>query len=225
MLILKSRALIYKYSWFAQRKCRSFKFRVLRKLRKIFSLPQPEPFAKGFSLPSQLENIPFTDAKVTNVSVRNVLAPYNASIVEHGNKFLLFFRYDQKGDHAVRPYYTHIGCVELDEHFRQTDKEYLRIDTKSRFSEDPRILKSGSKLFLSYNDFLTRDYVRRSIHLASLHPETLATEYITNLHIAQKPIEKNWTPFIHGDELHFDYYLTPRQVLKIPNPQTPHVNS
>jgi predicted GH43/DUF377 family glycosyl hydrolase len=223
MLILKASVFIHKYSCFAKRKYRLLKFRIFRKLRKILSIEPLKPFAKGFSLPSVLQNIPFIDAKITNVFVRDIIAPYNASMIKHGQNYLLFFRYDTKVENSERPYHTQIGCVELDKNFKQTNREFVRIDTKSNFSEDPRVLELGDRVLLSYNDFLPNSYIRRSIHLASLHPDTLNSGYITNFHIDKKPVEKNWTLFIHDNVLHFDYYLNPRQILKVPNPEIPNV--
>lgn len=221
--VLRARIFIYKYSCFAKRKYHTFKCGGFRKMRKIFSIEPPKLFAEGFFLPGALKNIPLIDAKVTNVSIRNILAPYNASMVEHNGNYLLFFRYDTKVENGERPYYTNIGCVQLDKNFQQTEKEFVRIDTKSNFSEDPRVLKAGKNLLLSYNDFLPNNYFKRSIHLTSLHPETLEAAYFTNFHIDKKPVEKNWTPFVHEDALYFDYYLTPRQTLKIPSPERPDV--
>jgi predicted GH43/DUF377 family glycosyl hydrolase len=223
MSFLKIRIFLRKSSCFAERKYRWFTFGVAKKLRQFFRLEQPNPFPNGLRLPKQLDNIPILDAASFNISVRGVAAPYNCSIVESGDRLLLFFRFDKQADHPKRPYFTHIGCVELDSSFKQTDKEFVLIDTKSNFSEDPRAISWGDQILLTYNNFLPNSFSRRSIHIASLHPQTLATQLITNLHIDKKPIEKNWTPFIHENTLHFEYYLTPRQVLKVPTPHSPHI--
>ena len=57
------------------------------------------PFIGNLAIPYHLQNIPFGEETgvvldVKNIEIRNVVAPYNATIVEHNDGYLLFFRYD-----------------------------------------------------------------------------------------------------------------------------------
>ncbi|MGE5196601.1 MAG: hypothetical protein ACM3JI_04665 [Anaerolineae bacterium] len=179
-------------------------------------------------IPHRLRGIPFGDSMglvrgVKKIEIAEVRAPYNASIIEKDEGYLLFFRYDLLGKINVLniefPFRTHIGCVELDQTFEQK-KPYVFIDTGSHFSEDPRVLKVGDELFLSYNDLAENPAYSRTIRLASLDKENLSINYSLDLDQNIQRIEKNWMPYEVVDKegeskVFFVYNINPHKILKL----------
>lgn len=183
------------------------------------------------TLPFQLQTIPLAEDQgivinVRNVAIENVEAPYNASMIENGGGYLLFFRYDEIGKNRhPYPFFTRIGCAELDADFA-VSKGYKTIDTNSDFSEDPRVLRKGNELFLIYNDLMPHVCDCRTMRIAGLDLENAKVNYVTDLDLHIKAVEKNWTPFefINEDnkpEIYFEYYVNPHKILKLSNPQVP----
>lgn len=186
----------------------------------------------GSSMPYQLQNIPFGETQgivldVKNIPIQNVEAPYNASIIENGSEYLLFFRYDEIGKSQYpHPFFTRIGCAELDTNFNVTERGYRTINTHSDFSEDPRVLRKGSELFLIYNDLMPHVCNCRTMRIAGLDLEKAEVKYVTDLDLHIKTIEKNWTPFEYinehnQSEIYFEYYINPHKILKLSNPEVP----
>jgi predicted GH43/DUF377 family glycosyl hydrolase len=183
----------------------------------------------GVTIPVELQNIPLAESTglvlgVKKISIRNVIAPYNASIVEHGNGYLIFFRYDVIDQKCPYPFYTYIGCAELDVNFEQTEKEFTRIDTHSDYSEDPRIVKVGQEFYIVYNDLVPDKYYRRGMHIANLNIENRRVNFVTALDPQMQSLEKNWVPFAYQDEnndshLFFEYYINPHRILNLENPK------
>ncbi len=194
-------------------------------LRKRIQGDLPLTQAQGLLFPTQLENIPLAetagivlDTKL--ISIRDVVAPYNASLIDHGDHYLLFFRYDEIASNAPRIVQSHIGCVKLNRQFEQTEEEFVKIDTQSDSSEDPRILKVGEELHLVYNDRSSSRNNHRSMHIAKLDPLHLSPISIANLDLHRQPVEKNWVPFAFSEDLqnpkiYFEYYLAPRKLLRL----------
>lgn len=184
------------------------------------------------AMPYLLQNIPFADEQGIVVNVKNIQidkmeAPYNASMIENGSGYLLFFRYDEIGPNRFpHPFYTRIGYVELDADLNVSSKGYKRIDTGSEFSEDPRVMRKGSELFLIYNDLLPHVQECRTMRIAGLDLENAKVKYVTDLDQHIKSIEKNWSPFVYTDEnnksdVYFEYYINPHKIMKLSNPQVP----
>jgi predicted GH43/DUF377 family glycosyl hydrolase len=179
----------------------------------------------GTCAPVELRNIPYADETgvlldVKTISIRGVTAPYNASIAENENGYSLFFRYDILDYKCPRPFFSYIGAVELDPQFNQTEKEFVTLDTGSDFSEDPRILKTDRGLFLLYNDMLSPGETDKRIQrMASLDAKNYKANYINSLDLHFQFVEKNWTPFEHDSEIHIEYYLTPRKIMKMVDPK------
>jgi predicted GH43/DUF377 family glycosyl hydrolase len=213
-VLAKLQIVTWRYVTIALRKYWWLRRGVRKKYRRFFALPESASLRENGALPAPLRRLPSVDAVVHVVQIEGVLAPYNASLIRRGDGYLLFFRYDTRVEHPIRPYFTHIGCALLGNRFEQIG-EFVTIDTKSNFSEDPRALSLGDKIVLSYNDFLPDQYVQRSIRYAILDIETLQTQQVRNLHIHKQNIEKNWTPFSYGGSLYFEYFITPREVLKV----------
>jgi hypothetical protein len=186
------------------------------------------PLLGGMPLPAELRNIPFADAEgivlsMKQISIPNLLAPYNPSIIENGDHFNLFFRYDILDKDCPRKYYSHIGAVSLNHNLDLLKTPYITIETGSQFSEDPRAVWIGQELFLVFNDLLNEKSATRGIYLARLSPDDLSVKYITELDLRRKSMEKNWTPFAYTPlggvpTLHFIYDITPLKVLKVADP-------
>lgn len=189
------------------------------------------PLLGNISMPINLQNIPFADETgvvldVKKVIIKDAPAPYNASIIEKDSKYHLFFRHDLLGPSEPEPFFSYIGCVELDSNFKQTDKDFIKINTKSHFSEDPRIVQVGQEYYLVYNDLIGKgNGKRRSIHIANIDLNNFNVNFVTDLDFQLKPVEKNWVPFEYIDEknrsfLCFEYYMKyPRKILKVPDPK------
>lgn len=198
----------------------------------------------GIPIPAVLCGVPFADAKgivlnVKNMPIRNIEAPYNASISECGEGYRLFFRYDKIITGSNFPYHTFIGCCDLDSDFDQTGKEYVTIDTGSFYSEDPRIIKVNNKDYLVYNDLVNYESENKFYSLfnfsgKSINPprtmfiseldKDLKPKFVTNLDIQLEWVEKNWVPFEYTDEsnktdIYFEYKRTPHKILKLENPK------
>lgn len=211
-----------------------------------------KPIVGGISIPKSLENIPLLDREgvvisTKTLSIRDVEAPYNGSIESYQDGYRLFFRYDKIVHGTDAPYQTFIGCCDLNKDFNQTEKEFVLIDTKSKYSEDPRIINVNKKQFLVYNDLLLPNKqegilsffkfkkidlcVPRTMHIAELDKD-LQPKYTTNLDIQLEWVEKNWTPFEYTDEanntnIYFEYHRSPHKILKLEDPtinQITHMN-
>ncbi len=182
----------------------------------------------GASFPPVLQDLPLGESTgivkgAKTVSIRNVPGRYyNASLVEYGNGYLLFFRYDVIDHTHIPSLCSYIGCAELDAACEQTDQEFKRIDTQSHYSEDPRLFKSGGELYLIYNDCSPQNPSYRTMRMAAFNREEWSLDFITELDLQAKPVEKNWVPFEWVDEssernYYFEYYLHPRKILKLAN--------
>jgi predicted GH43/DUF377 family glycosyl hydrolase len=187
------------------------------------------PFLRGITLPFDLRNVPFGEQsgivlQSKKISIRNVQAPYNASLIKNGDKYLLFFRYDLINNFSVDAFHSYIGCVELDKNFEQTEKEFKTIDTQSDYAEDPRVIQAGGDTYLVYNDFEERKYYCRTMRIAKINLDTLKLEYSTNLDLQMTPVEKNWPPFeyVENDgksKIYFEYNIVPHQIFKLSDPK------
>jgi predicted GH43/DUF377 family glycosyl hydrolase len=181
-------------------------------------------------LPERLKNIPFADAqnivlKTKKVAIRNVVAPYNASIIKHGSGYLMFFRYDLSSKHT---YFSYIGCAELDSNFDQTDKEFITLNTHHDHSEDPRVFSTGKEIFLMYSTsefkkyFLPFPFIS-TVTLSRFDLKKYKLETATSLELNLSLTEKNWVPFEYIDKqnvphFYLQYGLNPHKILRIPNP-------
>ena len=199
-----------------------------RAYRRLFScVEQGHRTAKtlplGAVFPAVLQDVPLGESTgivvgAKTVTIRNVPGRYyNASLIEHEKGYLLFFRYDVIDS-------SYIGCAELDATFEQTDKEFKTINTQSHHAEDPRLFKRGEDLYLVYNDCSTHHPGYRTMRIAGLNREDCSLNFMTDLDLHAKPIEKNWVPFEWMDannqrNVYFEYYLYPRKILQLANAQ------
>jgi len=188
------------------------------------------PLLGGVPVPRELQNIPLAEKMgivlgTKKVSIRDILAPYNASIIENGSGYLLFFRYDVIKQNLPHPFFSHIGMVELDAHFEQTEKAFRKIETHSNFSEDPRILKAGNAFYLIYNDLVPYEQYSRTMRIANIDLKNCALHFSSELNLNLQPVEKNWVPFEFIGEnsqpiVYFEYQLNPHKILALLNPQS-----
>ncbi len=212
--------------WSIKKNQRSFK-RVYEVIEQKFN--NAFPLMGGMPIPPQLRNIPLAESEgivlgVKKIALRDIVAPYNPSLIENGDRFLVFFRYDVFDHQSRLPFHANIGCAELDQEFNQTEKECVRIDAKSQFSEDPRIVKVGEEFILLFNDFGSDNPKQRTMHLASLNLQDFGVGYVTDLDVKRGQVEKNWVPFAYAEpgqpqELYIEYERMPRDIFKIPNPR------
>lgn len=221
------------YKLLRTRKVLSKRLAAYRRDQKALTFgPNKKDYYTG-ALPKELGGVPYRDGdiiqEVKNIHLRNVFAPYNASLIEKGDgHFLLFYRHDVVRQMHFNTFDTYIGCAELDEHFEQTGKDVVRIETGSPHSEDPRVIKNRDDFFLVYNDGPYKDVRDRKMHIAQLDPESFQPVQITKINSHFAATEKNWAPFSYQNSIHFEYQLfTPRKVLKLDDPGSPelsHIN-
>lgn len=178
----------------------------------------------NFELPKTLKNLPLSDNTIIidakTLPVRNVYAPYNPSIIENENGYYLFFRYDQVVNMHINRFYTKIGLVELDKSLNQTEKEYRVIDTRSDFSEDPRVFHFQNDYYLAYNDLLPNSGTRRGMYVGKLDLQNNELIDTCSLELSLNQFEKNWVPFVGKNSkgkpaICFEYQLSmPRRILE-----------
>ncbi|MES2200497.1 MAG: hypothetical protein V4489_10090 [Chlamydiota bacterium] len=185
---------------------------------------------KGLILyPPQLNNVICAEqlgivTEVRKIKIDSISAPYNASIIEkEGGGYHLFFRHDEARNAWKTPsFYSNIGYAELDDNLSVVNVTN-KVETGSRFSEDPRIVRVGKTLYLSWNDAIDEDNYARSIHLGEWNPQNRKLEYVTNLQQYIAPVEKNWVPFEKKEKeetsLSFVYGIYPHKIIGVANPE------
>ncbi|MBU6383145.1 MAG: hypothetical protein KGR16_02370 [Verrucomicrobia bacterium] len=180
---------------------------------------------KVLEFPRSLKHLPLAEEQgillaSRKIDIPGVIAPYNASLIEEADHYLLFFRYDIPaiGDDEV-PYHSYIGCVELNSDFLPLSP-FTTLDTKSAFSEDPRVMKVDGQYFITYNELMAGKRTRREVRMATVDSLTKRIESITRFDRRKMSVEKNWMPFVpDGKTLHFIYTIRPHEVLKLASPQ------
>lgn len=181
------------------------------------------------TLHEKLKQLPLAESqqlviKTKKVIIRNVSAPYNASIIPYRTGYLIFFRYDIKDK---KEYTSYIGCAELDTNFDQTSKEFIKIETLNNHSEDPRLFCIGKEAFLAYtkSEFKKDIYPPfiSTVNLSSIDLDSLKLKFITQLDPCFNSIEKNWAPFEYNGQIHFQYSLNPHKILYLEDPRTNHL--
>ncbi len=217
-------------------KLQSHKKKTSKRLKICENIAKGIPFQSALGeerelFPPQFDKIPFSNnvivLNVKKLDIRNAFAPYNPSIIEHGDGYLVFFRYDIVKQMHLNFYHTHIAYVELDNNFNQTDKEFVTIDTKSPFCEDPRALWHNGNLSLVYNNLVPAKFYSRAMHIARVNLDEHETTDIQKIDLHLSKVEKNWAPFIYTNEdgsenVLFEYQvLEPRQILKVTAAETP----
>lgn len=78
--------------------------------------------------------------------------------------------------------------------------------------EDPRVFMYKNERFAIANGVgLTPNPCRNKMLLLNLHSHSVE---ILKSNIKDDVIQKNWSPFIHNEELHFEYSINPHLILK-----------
>lgn len=198
--------------------------------------PQRKRSLANIVFPEKLNSLPFAESSdlvltTKKISIRNMPACYNASIIKYGPGYLIFFRYDIK-DKNIKDqdmYFSYIGCAELDSNFDQTSKEFTTINTGNNHSEDPRVFSVGKKTYLAYiTSNFTKETFFSTVNISQIDLETRKLKFATALEMNLSITEKNWTPFEYIDsegQPHFylQYSLNPHKILQLPDPQINHL--
>lgn len=192
---------------------------------------ETSPLLGNIALPPEMQNIPLAEKRglvvsTKELSIRNVIAPYNPSLIDNEKGYLIFFRYDVIDQACPSGFNTNIGCAQLDKQFNQI-AEFERIETGSVYSEDPRAVKIGDEVYLFFNDLHPLGgHNGRTMRVGKVNFEKSKVDYVTNLDLQIQHIEKNWVPFEYIDEqgpqLYIEYMMNPHKILKLPDP---HINS
>lgn len=162
--------------------------------------------------------------QVRTLSLDVEFPAYNPSIIENDEGgYHLFYRYDKpKEVWKPIPFFSYIGYANLDENFTPI-KIIEKVNTGSPFSEDPRVVKVGKDVFLSWNDKIRSKVECRTIHEGKWNSKEGKLEYVTNLDLHIRLIEKNWIPFEGWDHnkplLSFVYAILPHKIINVPSPQ------
>ena len=187
------------------------------------------PKIGNVTLPFVMHTIPSADntgvvLRSKTIPIRDMAAPYNATIKKHGDGYAIFFRYDEITYRCPRPYYTNIGCAFLDEEFNQTEEEFFRVAGVDEFAEDPRLVNFQDKTFLVYNASSFVGAKNRTMRIAEFDFDQKKVLYETEMDLNLQWIEKNWAPFIYansegGPQLHFEYSIVPHRIFRLDDPQ------
>lgn len=162
--------------------------------------------------------------QVRTLSLDTEFPAYNPSIIENTEGgYHLFYRYDKPKElWKPLPFYTYIGYADLDANFTPI-RTINKVNTGSHFSEDPRIVKVGKDLFLSWNDKIKSKIECRTIHSGKWDPKRGKLEYVTNLDQHIRLVEKNWVPFERWENdkprLSFVYAMLPHKIIDVPTPK------
>lgn len=171
-------------------------------------------------LPSKLKEIPFADqsgivTKVTRVTLPGIPHHYNSSLtLDPEGDFFLFYRHDLPYGKDPYKFNSYIGVSKLDSAFSCTTSPISTSLIPSEYSEDPRALLWGGGIYLSYNDEIPHIMGGRSIHITKLSHSLTPSDNRYNLDLCLKPVEKNWAPFLHNDEVYFEYSINPHKIIK-----------
>lgn len=181
-------------------------------------------------VPSKLAHVPYGEDSgivvgVKEVNIRNIKAPYNASLIPSTSGYELFFRYDVMSSKSkYAPFYSHIGVVHLNDQFEQGNEEFKKIHVPTDYAEDPRAILVNNQLYLLYNALNTDNLNNRCMYVAHLDKTSFDVTYNTILDMNLQWIEKNWSPFeyIGADQkacFFLEYQISPRKLLQLPDPQ------
>lgn len=215
----------------SQKENRGYKRFIESHKRESLSVEAKASFAK-IALPEKLKHLPLGEEDqivlgTKKITIRNIAAPYNPSIIKSDNGYLMFFRYDT---HIRNEFSSFIGSVKLDKDFNQTNEEYVTINTFNKNSEDPRIFQVGDKAYITYSksDFSKQyEVTPATINIANIDLANHKVKYTTELDLNLSIVEKNWIPFEYitpqgKPEIFFQYSLNPHKILHLPDPKTNH---
>jgi len=168
-------------------------------------------------LPNKLKGIEYADDTGLIVNAKIVTVPghrfiYNASLVEMGENFALFFREDEP---TIPPFISHLGVIRLNADFDPIDSTATFLDTKSPYSEDPRAFWCEDRLYVSFVRDDDMPVGKRVTYLAQVNPTSWEVCSLTSLDPQINKIEKNWTPFFCNGSIHYLYLIYPRKIFEV----------
>lgn len=212
---------------FLKKRARSYG-KMMARVEKGFR--KTTPVLGNLTLPVELQNVPLADSRgvvlrTKEVTIRDVVAPYNPSLIENEKGYLIVFRFDVIEQTCPTGFYTYIGLAQLDQNFDQTEEEYKVIATGSLHSEDPRAIKVGEDIYLFFNDVHPLGSINgRTMRVGKVNLAESKLEYNTDLDLQIQHIEKNWVPFEYIGEnekpdIYIEYHMNPHKILKLPNPE------
>ena len=156
-----------------------------------------------------------TDIK--KINIKNVPNPYNGGFIKHPTKdvFLLAYRTDFLPS-------TFLGVVELDSNFEQIGRT-SQLDLRKNLTgdqskimskgEDPRLIVYHDEIYIVYNDSISdKANSPRKMYLGKLSEDSdgvYKLEKVIPLDYLDNYTEKNWSPFVYNDGLHFVYSFDP----------------
>lgn len=209
----------------------SSKQKVMHRSVKMLEYGVPSTLCFGkTAIPYRLAAVPFSDdlgivVAVKEVNIRNVVAPYNPSIIKSDSGYDLFFRYDVMNPRLkFAPFSSRIGAVPLNAQFEQEKKEFKRLNLQTEYGDDPRVLAVGDQVYLFYNRMDESNPKCRFMCAANLDRNSYDINYQTILDMNLQWIEKNWSPFEYIDKaqkphLFLEYRISPRKLLELPDPK------
>lgn len=155
---------------------------------------------------------------------------YNPSLIPYKDGYLLSFRFISRRPDVVKTDFrtdlSFIGIARLDKKFKVSEKtiQLLHIVSHSQkislTAEDARLFHIGNRIFIFFNDLpLFQAHDGFAMYFAELIEERgtfvlkepaklLKTPFATS-------IEKNWSPFVSGNQLYVIYSTQPQIVLEV----------
>lgn len=200
------------------------------------AVPLARPISEdGFSkykvsnkLCHRLSKVPMADeigivTAVHDIHLSDIDNPYNGSLIEADDGFLLIFRHDDwlknPVDGTYSHYNSHISCAALDRKFSQSSPSFT-FNTNSHISQDPRAFRLGKDIYIIYNDVVTCSLFSRQMHLAKVDLQDYSLKDIRSLDLNIQPVEKNWVPFVmqngdNSESVYFEYACNPHKIIKV----------
>lgn len=232
-LVAGTGMLLQKKLWKLSRKQNALR----RSLKKLKNGAIGTPYYLGeLPAPLKFSFVPYGEdtglvVGVKRVSIRNVMAPYNASLIQSTSGYDLFFRYDVISSRAkYSNFYSRIGVVHLNDQFEQEEKEFKKINLQTEYAEDPRVILVNDQLHLFYNALDNKNIRNRFMCVANLDRESFKVNYSTVLDMNLQWVEKNWSPFEYigvnqEPQLLIEYQISPRKLLELSDPRIGEIKS
>lgn len=163
----------------------------------------------------------------------------NPGVIKWGEEYLMVYRaesisfWDYVLKHLTFNRNKRLGLRKLDSELRPLQKvTYLEesapgISKKKQSPNDPRLIEYGGRVWAFYNDRVYLEHERkyvRQMYLCEVFEDGFGVpkhltfpqkDLFTDKGQKLAQVEKNWTPFVHGEDLYLIYLLEPFVVLKV----------
>ncbi len=174
----------------------------------------------------------------TKVVIRQLPMAFNPAFIKYRGRYLLITRQDAGGKWFIAKKWrifdsrrSAFHLLELDNEFQPIPSSLQKISLPPEvyFPHDPRFFVIKDELYIIFN-MPTEDPptsywlpesspVCRRLHIGKLSSNKGKYE-ISDIRLLTYPesmreVEKNWTPFVHNDELYVTYTLSPYTVLHV----------